>query len=46
MRKTPGAPSDITQFIVGDEEKEVFARKVFVGGLPIDVKEGKKICGS
>lgn len=43
MRKTPGAPSDIAQFIVGDEEKEVFARKVFVGGLPIDVKEGN-IC--
>ncbi|VDN04620.1 unnamed protein product [Thelazia callipaeda] len=37
--RNPGVPSAPEAYFVMDETMEIFARKVFVGGLPIDVTE-------
>lgn len=41
MKKGPGAPS-LNHLMATTEPNELFARKVFVGGLPIDVSEGTR----
>uniref|UniRef100_A0A1I7XJR9 Cytoplasmic polyadenylation element-binding protein 1 n=1 Tax=Heterorhabditis bacteriophora TaxID=37862 RepID=A0A1I7XJR9_HETBA len=38
-RRVPGAPSQPSHFISEESNEDIFARKVFVGGLPIDVSE-------
>lgn len=38
--RNPGVPSTPEAYFIMDESIEIFARKVFVGGLPIDVTEG------
>uniref|UniRef100_A0AAF5PUT7 Cytoplasmic polyadenylation element-binding protein 1 n=4 Tax=Wuchereria bancrofti TaxID=6293 RepID=A0AAF5PUT7_WUCBA len=37
--RNPGVPSTPEAYFIMDESVEIFARKVFVGGLPIDVTE-------
>lgn len=40
--RNPGVPSTPEAYFIMDESLEIFARKVFVGGLPIDVTEGEE----
>ncbi|MCP9259687.1 Cytoplasmic polyadenylation element-binding protein 2 [Dirofilaria immitis] len=39
LSRNPGVPSTPEAYFIMDESLEIFARKVFVGGLPIDVTE-------
>ncbi|VDK86449.1 unnamed protein product [Litomosoides sigmodontis] len=39
LSRNPGVPSTPEAYFIMDESFEIFARKVFVGGLPIDVTE-------
>ncbi|VDN58336.1 unnamed protein product [Dracunculus medinensis] len=37
--RNPGAPSTPEEYLIVDGAHEIYSRKVFVGGLPIDVSE-------
>lgn len=44
--RNPGAPSTPEEYLIVDGAHEIYSRKVFVGGLPIDVSEGELVFGA